>query len=778
MKKLILILLIILISFCSVEAIPLISNIKIQPSNPWLDQDVLISCDCSDENYSINYVYVDIFGPDITISGWNLDRENETYSSTIDHSYLYKTGKYDVIFYCVNNISENSTGTGSFTVSNLTSIISNIIPSPAYIGDVIEIDVFVKKDGINLNSGVSFSVFLNGEKKNLKQDPPVYDSNKGWVLKIDSPSNTGTFSLNVNAEYKGARAVSSSSIEIKQPLEFELISMDKAWVKPNDNVTFVFKATFKGSAIDLRDEYLTILINSVDSEVLEIYKSGEYSYVKISTPNLSPGSYDLDIKFTYMNFVKDITRKINYVVPISGSMMDSNNKPVYMQLKFVSNETQITIVTDSSGSYSGNIPPGTYDLEITFPNSKLTLSQVMINEFNNPIKYDNPSLQINIPGIGTGVIFVYEVALSYSKAYLELSYDDSKILDETRMVIYKCEKWNFGRKLCNSEWKTVSGEIDTVRNVVKINTTELSAFMIGYKKDMFLEFETEKDEYFLKDIIRISGMIQDEDSNPVQDAQITVSILDTGILTTTKSDKSGVFSLEFLSPDKEGDFTVLVKAEKPPFSSINKSTSIRVFRSEKISILIPESFRIKKGESSSMSISIVNTGQRDFSHLTLSLSGVPESYYGMPSEIEELKAGEEKKISIDFRIPESASISNYACKLKVSYGNNSMEEQFILSILGDENKTEMPEATESFKFPSFTGRIILPDLSLDILSTMLIAILVFCLSVLFKKRKFKKIFERREVKNVLLDIKGEIERRSVKREIVKQRKKLKKKKSK
>jgi len=761
--KVLFILIMILSSFYSVKAIPIISNTRINPENPWFNQDVLVSCNCNDENYSISRVYVDINGPNITISEWNLDRVNDTYSDTIDHSYLYQNGQYDVIFHCVNNVSENVMETKSFTISNLTSIINKIIPSPAYINDVIEIDVFIKKDGINLNSGVIFNVSLNGQNKNLKQDPPIYDSNRGWILKIDAPSDIGTFTLDVTAEYRGTKTVSSTFIEVKQPLEFDLVNIDRTWVKPNDNVTFTFKATFKGNALDLRNEYLNFLINSVDSNILEIYRSGDYSYVKISTPNLSPGSYDLNIRFTYMDFVKDISRKINYVVPISGTMTDSNNKAVYMQLKFLNNETQTTIITDSSGSYSGSIPPGIYDIELTFLNSKLTLSQVMINDFNNPIKYDIPTLQVSIPGVGTGGIFVYEIALAYSNAYLEMTYDDSKILDETRMTMYKCENWNFGRKLCNSDWSAVNGEIDTVRNIVKINTTKLTAFLIGYKKDMFLDFDTDKNEYFLKDIIKITGTAQDEDSNPVPDVQITANILNTQITATTKSDKSGVFSLEFQGPDKEGDFTLLVKGEKSPFTTVNKSLSIKFFRSEKISIMIPESIKFNQGESSSMFISIINTGQRDYSHLTLSLSGIPDGYYSMPSEIEELKASEEKRISIDFQIPKNASISSHTGKFKISYDNNSVEEQFILSILSGENNTENVTISENFKFPNFTGKFVLPNLGLDILPIILIVIFIFPLSVLFKKRKFRKIFERREVKNILLDIKGEIERRSVKK---------------
>jgi hypothetical protein len=171
----------------------------------------------------------------------------------------------------------------------------------------------------------------------------------------------------------------------------------------------------------------------------------------------------------------------------------------------------------------------------------------------------------------------------------------------------------------------------------------------------------------------------------------------------------------------------------------------------------------------------VNTGQTDYQHLTLSLSGIPDDYYNMTSEIEQLKAGEEKKISIDFKIPEDAGITSHNGKLKVDYNNNSLEQQFILSISsGVVNKTENISTNEGFKLPSiFTGNFVLPTPRLDVLSFIGIAILTFSISFLLKGRKLKTVTERKEIKNTLLDIKGEIERHSVTNI-----KKLKKKKSK
>jgi hypothetical protein len=252
--------------------------------------------------------------------------------------------------------------------------------------------------------------------------------------------------------------------------------------------------------------------------------------------------------------------------------------------------------------------------------------------------------------------------------------------------------------------------------------------------------------------------------------------LNTDITATTKSDNNGVFSLEFQGPGEEKDFTILTKGEKSPFSYVNSSSSIKVIKCEKISVLIPDNVKVNQGDNTTISVSIINTGQKDYSNLALSLSGILDNYYTMPSDITELKANEEKKISIDFHIPENAGASSHTCQLKINYGNNSQEEQFILTISSKENIVENVSTSESFKFPSLpTGKFVLPESGLDILIVTLIAILIFSLSVLFKRKKFKKTVERKEVKNILLDVKGEIDRCSLKKEKIK---KLKRKKSK
>jgi len=754
-------------------------EIEVDPAEAWLGDSVTISCWYSggDTNttFTTPWAYIERMS-------WNgiLTKINNTYYERQYNPPLL--GTYDV--FCSNGTLNSSQV--SFKLGKLTLIITES-PDIVYLEEnfVIHAKVIETTDSEQtITSDVDFSLSLDGESISIDTDQ-TYPLGDEWIITTEELSTSftsSTYTLSVEGTYKGETASDSESIEVKSPVEFEVVNIDKTDVRSDDNITVTLKAMEEGNPIDLKDEYLNFCVDSTCFNIVKIYRTGDYSYVTISAPSLSPGSYELKIRFDYAGFSSTQTRTIYYIVSISGQILNSDDEAVYVQLRFESNETERTFITNSGGSYSGDLPPGIYDLHLTFPNSKLILSEIMINDFDDPVKFDNPSTDVDIPGIGVGGIFVYEIALTYSNVYLEMKYDDSKILDEDEITVYKCENWNFGRKVCNGDWDDINADINTVRNSVTFNTTELSAFVIGYKKDLYLEFDSDKNEYFLKEIIRITGITEDEDTKPISDVQITASIPDTGISASTKSDSSGVFSLEFQAPSSEGDYTILVRAEKSPFSDVEQSKSIKLLRSEQVTILMPDSIKVGQSENASMWISIFNSGQTDYSDLTLSLSGIPEGYYSLPTEIPELKAGEEKKISIYFNIPEDASMTSHTGRFKLTYDDDSLEEQFILTILSAPEKNETLPTSKGFKLPTLslpTGMIVLPTVEGDVLLIVAIVVVIssFSISVFLKRRRVPKEFERKGVKNLLLDIKREVERfpaKKMKTRIKKRRKKRKK----
>jgi len=757
-------------------------EIKVEPNEVWIGDDVRISC-----------WYNEITTPPVllafiekTPSTWQkqLNKLNDTYYwvNFTPPRTPPLLGTYKV--FCSDGATNSSQVT--FRVSSLNVSIMDY-PNNVYLGNPIMLQAKVteKSDAEQIISGgVDFKLSLNSKNVPINPDATFFFNGK-WTITTEALSLTGfspgSHKLLLEATYKANKVYDERNVDVKPPMEFELISIDKTWVRSNDNITFTFKALYEGNLFEFKKEYLRIWIDSIDVEIKELYQSGIYTYVKTSVPNRQPDTYDLDIRFTYMDFIKDIHRTIDYVVPVSGTVKDSDDKAVYVQLNFRNDQTQKMFVTDSSGSYSGFIPPGIYTLELTFPDSKLILDDIMINEFDNPVKFDHPSTEVNIPGIGVGAIFVYEIALTYSDAYLEMKYDDSKIVDENQISVYRCENWNFGRKICNSVWEIVDAEVDTVRNYAKLNTTELSTFVIGYKKNLNLDFDVDKEEYFLREIIKIIGIVEDNDKKPVSDSTVTVNIPNTDIAVSTKSGDTGVFSMEFLGPDKEGVFTLNLKAEKPPFSSANSSKSIKILRSKQFSIVISESIKIKQGEDISIPFQVVNTGQTDFSNLKLRLTGIPDGYCILSkNEIPQLNAGNQDETFIQFKIPEDASKTSYTASLKVEWDGDSSEEQFILTILSNETNETVASEEGGFKFPNIglpTAKIVLPGLSIDVLLIVIVGISSFSIAAFLKMRKNPNLIRKVEVKtqlkpenrlkrenirNLLLDIRREINRNPIK----------------
>ncbi len=774
MRKLLLSLTFLVILASISEAKPVISNLTVDPTSLWLGESATISLNCIDdnENNTIIKTYLNISGPDIFISDWDMEViQGNKYSLTIDNSYLYKTGDYEVNVYCENVAGDTETDKVTFRISNLINEINEISPDPAYLGDQLEIDVFVKKDDIKLNSGVNFTVEIGDYKKTFSQDPPpLYDGGRGWILKIDIPDSIGVYDLVVQSKYDRAQATVQDQIEIKQPLQFDLVNIDKKYLKDSENITLTFQNSYKGELFDLSKNNLKIWIDNTDCEILETSRTGSYSYVKIKVPNLSPGEYDLRIRLTYEDldtkstnyFVKEIKEKVNYIVTVSGDIIDADDNPVKTSIDFKNSRVNKKIYTDGEGHYSAEIPIGDYEIKLDFPGSTIILTGVDIGDFEDPIRYDEVSSGINIEGIGVVEIFVYEFALDFEEAYIEMEYDDSKIPDENRISLYRCESWNFGRRECNSEWNKISANADDIRNYVKLNTTTLSTFLVGYKKEMLVDANIEKEQYYLNDIIKILGIVEDEEQRAVSGAEIKGRIEGTNIEFKTESDDGGVFSKEFQGPNKEGIYNITLTADKSPYGKVNQTINLEVVRSKKLTLTVPSSIKVRKGENKTSEFLINNIGQTDFQNLVLSIEGIPDYYNIIDGEISELKTGEKKIVPVILQIPKGARIETYSGKARVDYDNVSLEEKFLLNILEmEENQTTGEVQGDDQKEPEFSlpsAKIVIPSFSIETILISIFGVLSVGSAAWFRRKKNIPDEERKDVKNLLLDIKREIER--------------------
>lgn len=747
MKKY-LIVLIFLITLPNISfAFPVIENVSVNPQSLWLGESTIISLNCYDnENKTITKVYADIIGPGIILP--RLDFIGN-YNLLVDKAYLDRAGKYDVTIFCNNSDNQNTSVLTSFTVSKLTGYVSSIQPKPAYIGDIIEIDFFVKKDDIALSSGVSFNVTLNDQVKQLKI-PPAYDIIKGWILKIDSPSTEGIYDVKVYASYDRTSISNSSSIEIRKKVEFEIVSMSKNWVEGNENITINLKAKDRGNVIDVNKNNLNVQIASVNLNILSIDRNGDLYDVRITAPAISTGRYEIRTTLSYEGSSYSATKPIDYIVTVKGKIVDSSNKGISTQIKFFSNNVEkLKLITDSAGYYSGSLPPDTYDVQIIFLQSTLYLKGVSINNFNDPIKYFY-STEPLVPGIRNAGLFGYEIALTYYEANIEMNYDERNVFDETDLVIFKCSNWNSGRKVCNDKWFEIGGDIDTVRNLVKVNINSLSAFVIGERKTINVNFNLDNQKYYTGSTIKVRGLVKDLDGDTVSNATIKAYVKNTSINIETFSDNNGVFSFELKAPEEEGNYNLALNIEKSPYISFNDSKSFDVVKSRAITIVVPDTIKLKQGQNFTQEFSIVNIGQADLSNLNISLTGIPSNYYNMTNFIEKLKENEEGKTYIYFSIPEDAEKKTYSANL-IAFNNEIRQEKiFGFTITGKNETVESP--IES------TGRFILPKIDFNMIYIIVFAVFCFSVAIIIKKIKVKRS-KRDDIKEFLFDIKSFLRKR-------------------
>ncbi|MFH1473653.1 MAG: carboxypeptidase-like regulatory domain-containing protein [Candidatus Aenigmatarchaeota archaeon] len=732
-KAMLLPLVLFLIAIPLVSAAPVIENTTVAPSDDlWLGEDATISLNCFEsENKTIEEVYADITGPDITIPRKSFTKSGSKYTLSVSKEYLDRTGQFDATITCRNNESVFNTTVKSFTVSELTGYINAISPNPAYFGDTIEIDFIFKRGDTKISSGVAFNVSFNDQLKNLKIDP-AYDINKGWILKIDSPTISDIYDVKVTAFYDRTNATDYISVDVRNSIEFSIVSVDKSWIKSSDNITVTLKALEKGGLIGLNKDNVDIKINSIDAEITAVSQHDSLFDVKFIAPSISSGKYQLEAYLNHKSSSYSDSEPIDYIVSIEGKVLDRDNKVINVQIKFIqSGVEKLSLVTDSYGHYTGSLPPGVYDLEITFPNSVIYLSGASISSFDDPIKHFYSEENI-VPGIRNGGLHDYEIDLSYSRAEIEMRYTEKNIINENNLRVFRCSNWNSGRKVCNDNWLEVIGETDIVRNRVKVTSSTLSAFVIGETKDIAVDFSLDKGIYYLGDKVNVRGIVKDSDGSVVSNASISAYIKNTKKDYNVVADENGVFSIEIPSPKEEGGYSLVLKAKKHPYKDFSGEEKFEIVKSRSIFIDFPETIKIARGENYSQVFDILNNGQADIKNIKISLEGLPESYYNIVSSNIDLKSDEKKTLYIDFFVPVYAEPGISSATLKIENGGIVEEKVFGFNIFEESESEALPTGLA-------TG-FALPQINyLDLVYIAIFAVVCFSVAVILKKRKVRKV---------------------------------------
>lgn len=739
-NKIILTLAIILFLITPVYASPTLNSITISPQNPWIypngtvdNVHLRVECSESNTNLTISKVVGNVTGPGIIIPSFELTKTgNNTFEKLLDGSYFVNNGSYTATFVCANNASENTTQTKTFQVSKIDGKITSY-PSKVYVNDEISIYFDVKKDGQSvINDTINFTVYLDNKKQSLGI-PPFYEISKGWVLRFPAPSKSGSYNIKVKAKYQRAIIEDEVTINVEDKLKMELTSINKTEFYGGEVVSTKLIAYWKGEPIKIQKEDLTLTLEDSLIEIKNISYDGYQTIVTFVMPEMKPGIYNLAFLLTYNGEKAQVFRQITYPAKIVGSIKEIGGNAISTRIIFSSRNMQKTFSTDNKGNYNIEIIPGVYDVEFQFGNfAKLKLFDANITSSNDIIKFSRIK-NIKLEGISVTSAYAFETTLSYKYATIEMLYDATKILNESSIEVFKCDSWNFAAQKCLTNFKKVGAEIDKVRDIVKINTTSLSAFAIGKRKNLKLDVSATKKEYILFEPIKISGIVLDEDNNRISGAKITAKL--GNITAYTTSDNKGIFEINLEGMKKEGNYSISVEASKKPFIPTKTSFEIKVIRTKELAISA-SSAKVMQGENVTSSIIIANTGQTTLTNAKISLTGIPKEYYSFnKSYIPILEPNQKEDIEINFSIPKNANVTTYVGTLLVKTDQLEKNATLTLTILEKEEENKWP----TFSLPNLpTGLFALPISFTDFAYLISISFVSFSVTFFMKRRKNTK----------------------------------------
>ncbi len=691
-------------------------------------------------------------------NSWEMTQINEThYQHAKEITSFFEPDTYTI--HCSNG--SMSSPDNSFVVYEIGTDITECGDS-AYSDQMLEIRVQVTKNtGTTqyLGDGVIFRVFLDNTELELADNPFYYPSENEWLLVTKNLSSfaPGDYILRVEAEYNGRVFSDAKPFTVRPEYEFYIDSVSPSEINGGETVSVGLVAEHHGAPI-LNESELDVLFNGED---IGFEKTGD-GFV-FTAPELGSGTYELFVGMDYNGVSLNDTEDIRYMIHISGELIDANGKAVSGSIKFTRDAYQKTITTNSDGSYTGNIPSGTYKITATLPGVKVTVFNAAITgTWDNAMRFDLFTGQNLLEGLQEGMAFALELPVDFDDVSFEAGYDPKRISDESGLKVYACDEWNLEARRCEGEWERISADVDTSANKVNFMVSHLSAFVAGNSRPLFIDAKTDRDRYFVGERIEVSGYVRNKNGGVIPDADIEVragSVSEKG-----KTNHNGVFSLQIEAPDEEGNHTVLVTASKGLYEAATQSIGVSVEKQKGITVTVPVSASISVNASSSMEISVFNSGQDTLRDLEVSITGLPEGTFSYePEVIRKLDPGEEEKVLLRVSLPASSKKS-YVVGIGIKGEGVEKDENFVVSVSGQLGENASQEGVSSEGSGSGTGMdFISAFLFLDASGMVNVASViasVAILVILLFKMKGKTRTTRTYVSNLIGSVKQEVSRGS------------------
>ncbi len=511
---------------------------------------------------------------------------------------------------------------------------------------------------------------------------------------------------------------------------------------------------------DLHNLYFDIDIDGshetlTGSEIPPCSQAGQGLFrcvLPVSIPDKSAGSYQLEIEGHFQSYYDTIIKEIYFTIPFKGELTYASGQVVDATIQMQNLDTgkwYSTTVNGGTGKYSLELLPGEYNMKLTSPEiENIEISGININEnsemvtANSPMSVDSFSGGGSILGINSVKLVVFQFALDFEESEIWIKYKDVDVTgSEEDLELYSCHDWNYGKRQCNGEWETLDFSINMVTNMIHFNVTDFSAFILGNKKSIGLEVEMDKDSYYSRERVTFTGNVIDGEASPIENAKVSYRIEDTELTGSTYTDERGYFiASDLVAPEAEGSYIMEITVEKNPFKSFTTTHPVKIEKKREFTLVVPEEVKVNLDESMQTKISIINTGQRDFNSISLSVRGISTDWYSMvPMTINNLTIGSEKTVTLNFRVPseyckEECQIYHFVDITARSDGGLEEVKSFTFQI--DENVTEI--VSPGFSLPSLPTGNVIESISNPYVAVIIFIVIAF-LFIFFSKNKGIKL---------------------------------------
>lgn len=749
---------------------------SLSPAEFWLDgnkstwltgNNLNLSCQVP---FGTENVWANITYPSGPVDVESIALENATpteYYVYISLNNMLPPGGYTVTIYFDN---ETNNCTNSFNIRKLTSTVFPLLNPEIYTDEVLSIRHDFRIDGneITSPSKTDFEIYLDDALVPLQSSYPALEY---WDLTADIQGiASGDYDITVYSTYNNEHTVSTTCydcLKIKPLLVVDIVEpplFTPYELSDTQDLEITVKVMHKSDA--LTDEDAPTFRAELDGQELFIkrvtYSQGVWKLL-VNIPKSIPKGipYNLDIVATY-NGISEKSSKplpIRFVLLFEGTLKNAENTLIKDAEIRLTGTLSEKINTSDSGSYSVNIIPGTYDIELVLPEVRAKFYGVNLSDsVTEPIKCDYFGEEKAMDKINAVKVAVLESSLSFNKVDFEIKYDDLKV-NEEQMVIYKCESWSFGQRSCFGIWEQIEAAIDTGANTVSFDASELSAFAISELNPLRLAAELDKDEYSAGETAVLRGSVFDGKNNTVSGVEVTYNMSDFDISGSVITDSDGKFNVELNSPKQDGTFTIELKAEKQLYAYDTLSINQKVIMNKELSISTISSLNTEPSSSKSVLVSVRNTGQSVLEDIYIYVSGAPVRWYSVnPLMITQLNPNEKEDVELIISVPEDAESQEYTVEIEAKSYDVSKRTTFTLNVLGVEPEQEVELVSKDSSFLSSTKSRItgfVGAVKTTVSDLYLFALLAAVAFLATKKKNRGTKFSRDSVMKELNEIKSE-----------------------